>query len=224
MTPVTVPDPAFTFGAGNGWTHDFVNLPVGAVCEVTETQKGFAATSTVGAPVTILANGTAAPLVSIDVLNDFQLGTLALGKESLGLFAARHAGNSFQVTVECWQDVNGTMTKIEPIKDGEVRIIKAGEVTKFDDLPVPAECTFDELDNGGADMGIYRVSAIPMVGSTVTVMPVDLDIQLDNLFMLASTGRDADVWIIGALISLLSGVCLVVIGRRRERVRPTATR
>jgi len=223
MTPVTVPDPTFTFGAGNGWTHDFVNLPVGAVCEVTETQKGFAATSTVGAPVTILANGTAAPLVSIDVLNDFQLGTLALGKESMGLFAARHAGNSFQVTVECWQDVNGTMTKIEPIKDGEVRIIKAGEVTKFDELPVPAECTFDELDNGGADMGVYSVAAVPIIGSTITVDPGDMDVQLANLFLLASTGSDADVWIIGALISLLAGVCLVIVGRRRERVRTRAT-
>jgi hypothetical protein len=223
-TPVVLPYAAnVTLDGGNGYTHDFENLPVGAVCEITETRKGFAATSTVGAPVTILANGAGAPLVSIDVVNDFQLGTLSLGKESLGLFAARHAGNSFQVTVECWQDVDGTLTRIDPIKDGDVREIKAGEVTEFEDLPVPAECTFDELDNGGADMGVYSVAAVPMLGSTVSVDPGTMDVQLANLFLLASTGSDADVWIIGALISLLSGVCLVILGRRRERVRSRAT-
>ena len=224
MTPVKVPDPTFTFGAGNGWTHDFANLPVGAVCAVTETQKGFAATSTVSAPVTIVANGTAAPLVSIEVVNDFQVGTLALGKESLGLFAPRHADNTYQVTVECWQDVNGTPTRIEPIKDGEMRTIMAGQVIRFEDLPVPAECTFDELDNGGADMGVYSIAGVPLIGSTVSVDPGTLDLQLSNLFLLASTGSDADVWIIGALMSLLAGVCLVIVGRRRERVRPSATR
>jgi large repetitive protein len=218
MTPVPLPYAAtWTFGGGNSYTHDFVDLPVGASCEITENQKGFAATSAVTAPVTIVANGAAPPTVSIDVVNDFQLASLSLGKESLGLFAARHEGQSFQVSVECWQDVNGAPVKIDPITDGDLRTISAGETTEFVDLPVPAECTIDEVDDGGADMQVYSVKAVPMLGSSVILEPGEVDMQLANLFLLASTGSDADVWIIGALISLLSGVCLVIIGRHRQR-------
>jgi large repetitive protein len=218
MTAVPLPyADTYTFGGGNPYTHDFVDLPVGAVCAITETKKGFAATSTVSAPVTILANGASAPTISIDVVNDFQLGTLLLSKESLGLFADRHAGQTFQVAVECWQDVDGSPVKIDPITDGDIRTIAAGDTTEFVDLPVPAECTFDELDDGGADLRVYSVSAVPMLGSTAVVDPGMVNVQLDNLFLLASAGTDADVWIIGALVSLLSGVCLVIIGRRRMR-------
>jgi hypothetical protein len=224
-TPVVLPYAAtYTLGGGNPYTHDFTDLPVGAVCEISESKKGFAASSTVSSPVTIVANGAAPPTVSIDVVNDFQLGSLSLGKESLGLFAAKYGGQSFEVTVECWQDVDGTLTLIDPITDGEVRTIRAGETTEFVDLPVPAQCTFEETVDGGADLHIYSVAAVPVVGSLITVDPGATDIQLANLFLLAHTGSDADVWIVGALISLLSGVALVVIGRRRERGIPAATK
>jgi hypothetical protein len=158
--------------------------------------------------------------VEINVVNDFQLGTLALEKFSLGLFAARHAGEEFEVVVECWQDVDGTPTLVDPITNGDTRTIRAGETTEFEDLPVPAECTFEETVDGGADMAIYSVSSIPIIGSTLAVPEGDTDMDLGNLFTLAFSGTDADVWIIGALLSLLCGVALLAIGRRRERVRP----
>ncbi len=216
MTAVPLPYPAqYTLIAAEGYTHDFDDLPVGAVCEISESKRGFASTSTVGAPVTITAGGGGA--VSIDVVNDYQLGALSLSKASLGLFAGKHAGEAFEITVECWQDVDGTPILIDPITDGGVRTIRAGDVTEFKDLPVPAECTFDETVDGGANMHVYSVSAVPVLGSDVTVDPGTLNVQLDNLFLLSASGSDADVWIIGALISLLSGVCLVVVGRRRQR-------
>lgn len=217
MTEVPLPyADTYVLNDGEGYAHTFEDLPVGAVCEITETQKGFASTSTVGAPVTITPD--AVGTVSIDVVNDFQLGSLRLGKQSLGVFAARHDGQEFEISVECWQDVDGTDVKIDPIANGDVRTIRAGEETEFEDLPVPAECTFDETDNGGADMGVYSVAAVPMFGSTIEVQSGDLDVDLANLFLLAHNGSDVDGWIIGALISLLLGVCLVVAGRRRERV------
>jgi large repetitive protein len=204
-----------TLDGGNGYAHTFDDLPVGALCEITETRAGFASSTTVGAPVVITAAGVGTQ--SIDVVNDFELGSFRLSKATLGLFADRRAANSFQISVECWQDVNGVPTKIDPIANGDTRVIKAGETTDFIELPVPAECTFSELDNGGADMGIYSRGSVPMIGSTLTVEPADVDIDLANMYVLAHSGSDADVWIIGALISLLAGVALVVVGRRREK-------
>jgi len=211
-------DPNQILDGANGYSYTYVDLPVGAVCQISETRKGFATESTVGGPVTITPNsvGTA----SINVINDFQLGTLALEKFTLGLFAARHAGEEFEVAVECWYDVDGTATQIDPISDGDTRTIRAGEITEFEDLPVPAECTFEETEDGGADMAIYSVSSVPMFGSTLAVAEGTTDVDLGNLFTLAHTGSDADVWIIGALLTLISGVALVVVGKRRERVRP----
>jgi hypothetical protein len=218
-TPVALPyTPSYTLTAAESYEHTFEQLPAGAECSVSETKKGFAATSTVGAPVTIVADVVGVPTATeIEVVNDFQLGSIMLSKQSLGVFAARADGSVFEVTVECWQDVDGTPVKVEPIKDGEVRTISAGEQIVFEELPVPAECTFDETVNGGADLAVYSITSFPIFGSTITVDPSDLDVGLDNYFVLAHNGSDVDLWIIGALISLLSGVCLVVIGRRRER-------
>ena len=214
--PVVLPYTAnVTLDGGNGYAHTYDDLPVGALCEITETRAGFASTSTVGAPVVITAAGVGTQ--TIDVVNDFQLGSLRLSKATLGLFADRRAANSFEVSVECWQDVNGVPTKIDPIANGDTRVIKAGETTDFIDLPVPADCTFSELDNGGADMGIYSRASVPLIGSTITVEPADVDLELANMYVLAHSGSDADVWIIGALISLLAGVALVIVGRRREK-------
>ena len=214
--PVVLPYAAnVTLDGGNGYAHTYDDLPVGAECSITETRAGFASSSTVGAPVVITPSGVGT--VSIDVVNDFQLGSLSLSKATLGLFADRRAANSFQISIECWQDVNGTSTKIDPIANGDTRVIEAGETTDFIDLPVPADCTFSELDNGGADMGIYSRASVPLIGSTITVEPADVDLELANMYVLAHSGSDADVWIIGALISLLAGVALVVVGRRREK-------
>ena len=213
-------DPNQVLDGANGYSYTYNDLPVGAVCQISETRKGFATVSTVGGPVTITPDlvGT----VSINVINDFQLGTLALEKFTLGLFAARHAGEEFEVAVECWYDVDGTPTQVIPIANGDTRTIRAGEITEFEDLPVPAECTFEETEDGGADMAIYSVASVPMLGSTLAVAEGTTDVDLGNLFTLAHTGSDADVWIIGALLTLISGVALVAVGKRRERVRPVS--
>jgi hypothetical protein len=219
LTDVDFPgDPNQVLDAGSSYTHTYTDLPVGAICQVSETKKGFATFSNVGPAVTVTAD-LLAP-VEINVVNDYQLGTLALEKFTLGLFAARHDGEEFEVAVQCWQDVDGTPTLVDPIVNGDTRTIRAGEVTEFEDLPVPAQCTFEETVDGGADLAVYSVASVPMLGSTVTVPEGDTDMDLGNLFTLAHSGTDADVWIIGALISLMSGVALVAIGRRRERVRP----
>ena len=221
VTAIDIPDGAVqTLTASDSYSFTYTQLPVGALCQVSETKKGFATTSTVGPPVTITSDdvGTAA----IDVVNDFQLGTLALEKSTVGLFAARHAGAVFEVSVECWQDVDGVPTQIVPIADGDTRPIRAGEVTAFTDLPVPAECTFEETVDGGADLAIYSISSVPIIGSTATVAQGNVEVDLANLFTLANTGTDTDVWLIGALATLLSGVAFIAVGNSRRRVRPAS--
>ena len=216
-TPVALPDDAAqSLTAGNGYSVTYTQLPVGAVCQISETKKGFASLSTVGAPVTITADSVGT--VTIDIVNDFQLGTLALEKSTIGLFAARHAGEEFEVSVECWRDVDGVPTQITPIANGDTRPIRAGEVTEFTDLPVPAECTFDETVDGGADLAIYSVSSVPIVGSTAVVAEGKTAVDLANLFTLAHTGADADVWLVGALVTLLAGVALIAVSTVRRRV------
>lgn len=220
-TPVAFPDdPAQSLTAANGYAFTFTELPVGAQCVIAETKKGFATSSNVGAPVTITADSVGT--VTIEVVNEFQLGTLALEKSTLGLFAARHAGEEFEVGVECWRDVDGVPTQITPIANGDTRPIRSGEVTEFTDLPVPAECTFDETVDGGADLAIYSISSVPILGSTVVVAEGDTEVDLANLFTLAHTGADADVWLIGALVTLLSGVALIAVSTRRRSARLTS--
>lgn len=198
---------------GNGYAYTYHDLPVGAECSMEETKTGWSTSQTVGAPVTI-TRGTADP-VSINVENDFQLGTLALSKEILGVFSARAAGE-FNVTINCWAVVNGTVQSAV-VPGGNTRTVRPGEVTEFEELPVGTTCDFDESGNGGADMGVYSLNGIVQLNPSVDVPAGASTVALTNLYILAHAGTDSVIWILAAMVVAGTGILLIVGSRRRKK-------
>jgi large repetitive protein len=212
---VTFPQAAAQeLNSANGYSVSYRDLPVGATCSITESKTGFATTTTVGDPVVITRESVAT--AQIDLTNEFELAQLSLTKATLGLFSAGHKGESFEISADCNFDLDGVATTV-PLLGGDVREITAGEVTTFADLPAGTTCEFSETDNGGADMGVYSVASVPIVGKSVVVPVGSTDMQLSNLYLLAHTGDEPGLWILIALGFLGTGVTLVLVGRRRPR-------
>jgi large repetitive protein len=206
-------DAAQELNSANGYSVTYNDLPVGSACSVTETKTGFSTTSTVGAPVVITRQSVATAQIALT--NEFELSQLSLAKATLGLFAAGHDRESFEVMAECSYDLDG-VTTVVPLLGGNVREITAGELTTFSDLPAGTTCEFSETDNGGADMGVYSVSSVPMVGKSIVVPVGSTDMQLSNLYLLAHTGDEPGLWVLIAFGFLATGITLVLFGRRRR--------
>jgi large repetitive protein len=212
---VTIPEGASKrLTSANGYSVTYRDLPVGAECAITESERGFATTTTIGDPVVITREIDAT--AEIDLTNEFELSQLSLTKQTLGLFAAGHGDEDFEITAECTYDLDGVRTTV-PLLGGDVREITAGEITTFADLPAGTSCEFTETDNGGADMAVYTVGALPMAGSTVVVEVGSTDAQLANMYLLAHSGDEPGLWTLIAFAFMGTGITLLVLGRRRRR-------
>ena len=154
----TIAQPTFTVEPDA--THVVADLPVGAVCDVSETQS-FGATSTTYAPastVVIHTGGTS----TVTVTNTFDVGSLAITKVVAGA-GAEFANAEFVVGVGC---VDGATTTFEetltfPPTGGNVTIpsVLTGSI-----------CTITEPTTGGATATTFQTSGGTSVDSaTVTI-------------------------------------------------------
>lgn len=198
--------------AANGYAFTYRDLPVGAECSLEETNTGYSTVQTIGAPVTI--ERASVSTVAIDLDNEFLLGDISFTKEVLGAFVARAAG-SFDVTVDCTYDLNGVATPLV-LPGGPTITIRAGETVEFENLPVDTTCEFDELGNGGADVGVYNLNGIVLVGNSIDLPEGENDLTLSNLYLLAHNGTDSLMLIFAAMLTAGTGIVIVAANRKRR--------
>lgn len=211
--------------ADGNFTVTYSDLPVGATCDVTETEDGFADSSTVtvddGDPVdgktgrVVLGDSENVSVVTIT--NTFTAGQIAITKHLSGNAAAAHVADVFGVSLACtWHDQEVV------IPGGADRELRVGTDVVYTDLPTGAECVVTETQNGGAtqvtmvaDGAAADSPAAVTIGKNTTV-----EVVVDNRFdaPLPSTGGDARIVaaILGGGGLLLLVGALLVRRRRRE--------
>lgn len=131
------------------------NVPPGSQCQVVETDDGGATEVTYTPAGTPGASGSVTTAAGVphhvSVTNDFRTSTLVVNKEVVGAGSPQHAQGPFTYSVVCsFNGRPGVVNKTITIAKGN------GSQTAFtseplDGLPVGAECTVAETDNGGAD-------------------------------------------------------------------------
>lgn len=164
-TTLTVPlasgDAAFTLADGD--SHTVTELPVTAVCRLTETDSDGATTigmNVDGGAVTTVAEaqpyaitlGTNAEYDAV-VRNSYAGGQLAVAKTVSGSGASYGTG-PFTVAVECTYDG-------QTLYDGDFTIVDGQTVTLAPVFPIGTLCAIDETDAGGA--------TTPASGSSVSI-------------------------------------------------------
>ncbi|WP_428538387.1 DUF5979 domain-containing protein [Propionicimonas sp.] len=149
-------------------TATFSPIPVGAVCEVTQTDAaGADQLSSV-----VVASGTV-DLVA-DVVNEYSAGTLTITKRLRGADASAHTHTRFRFTVTCTAaDGSTSYTDV-------VSIVGAGSRTISDDdgqpllFPAGTSCWAKESDTGGADAHSVDHDSAATALSVVTGQPASV--------------------------------------------------
>ncbi len=163
----------------------FTGIPVGAVCDITETDNG-GASSTVPVDlgtVTVPAQGTAA--VTVSATNDFPAGSVTIGKVTDGDAAAVMSGAEYLIKVTCERDLPGGGTEV--IVDSQ-QTLRNGESVKLPDpLPIGARCWAEELDSVGATQVVIDHDVNNKL--TVTADQLDIAISVTNVY---TPGGDAN--------------------------------
>ena len=177
----------------------YLNIPAGTVCTVTETGAGttpaISVVTVTPEPVTIPAGGVAEEQVTNTY--SFNPGTLAVRK----VFAGEAAGyqGDVELLVTCIDDDGGSvLDESVPVPAGETESFEA----TFEDLPPGAECTVTE----------------PVSGATETVA-VQTDLP-DPVVIPAADGAEAVVTntytFAAGLVSLTKTVAGTAVGEQGE--------
>ncbi|MFF0741585.1 DUF5979 domain-containing protein [Streptomyces sp. NPDC004111] len=147
-------------------------LPAGARCTAVETDRGGADSVDITATDssetgTAVIDSVPGRTAGLTVTNDFPNGSLRVIKHLAGA-GVHFADRTLRFRVRC--DFNGR-------KDAVVRTVTARPPTltgQVDDIPVGAECTVDEIDQGGADETPPPVGPITITkDGAVTTAAVD---------------------------------------------------
>ncbi|WP_106269111.1 MULTISPECIES: DUF5979 domain-containing protein [Isoptericola] len=174
----------------------YEGLPVGAVCTVTETDDGSATDVTISSAVEGGEAGQAIvpaagdTTVGITVTNTFDLGEVVVDKVTDGDGAEAWGAGPFEVELAC--TFNGA--EIE-IPGGATRTLTPGSSVTFADLPVGAECSVTETDDGGAT----ETSIAPESVTVGSLADDPVGVTVTNTFDLGSVQVDKELAGIGAL-------------------------
>lgn len=127
-----------------------LTAPLGSKCTATETSKGGATAVAVDAVDGVTLDSESGDF-KITVTNTFDLGKIRLYKDvaGAGQEAGMTEGNVYRFDVVC--AFNG---KADAFVQRGVEIVDDGSgqmFTEIEGVPVGAECTISEVDNGGAD-------------------------------------------------------------------------
>ncbi len=131
-----------------GDDRDVLDAPVGATCAATELDDGGATTSTVDPAAGLLVTPGAAGALTLSVTNTFERGQLQIRKLVTGSGATLPTG-PFAYDVACTFEG----VAIDPVTVTVPRAAGATELVADVPLllPIGAECTVTETDDGGAD-------------------------------------------------------------------------
>lgn len=141
-----------TLSRAGGLSTTYDNLPIGAVCHVSETRTGAATSSTVSSSGRAVIDDPKVP-ARISVTNDFRVGGIRVTKSIEGKAAGEvPAKLAFEIRASCVQRIDGVDVAV-PVSGDGLRTVstRRGMVAMFDNLPVGATCTITETDDGGAD-------------------------------------------------------------------------
>ncbi|GAA1724081.1 hypothetical protein GCM10009809_19840 [Isoptericola hypogeus] len=171
-------------------------LPVGADCVVTESIDGSATaveiSTTVdgGEPGEVVVPAAGDETVGLTVTNTFDVGSVVVDKAVDGDGAEAWGAGPFDVQLAC--TFNGNDIEIP---GGAVRTLSPGDAVSYDDLPVGAECTVTEPDDGSA-------TSTTIEPETVTVAAQDAEpvtVTVTNTFDLGQVQVDKELAGLGAL-------------------------
>ena len=188
MTPVAIPgefdgDPSpatrdlTADSTPVAYVAQYVGLPLGAECELTETLLG-------GADSSVVAPGTftleAIP-TAVTVTNTFGDPTVHVAKTLGGDGVPLYGAGPFEVTLECTREVNGETVPVV-IPDGNTRELNSvnGYENSFTMLPSFAQCELTETTTGGATSHEIT-NPIFQLGDTDSVH----ELQMENDFQLS---------------------------------------
>ena len=222
--PVTVPGGAArALTDANGYTALYDTLPVGAVCGIEETDQGGASsveiTDDAANPISEVTITGAATPTQVIVTNTFDLGSIEVSKFVWGDPNGDHQKRVFTIELHC--EVAGNQITIP---GGASRGLTVADRVVYADLPVGADCSIVETDNGGA-VSTTMTPADPTDASKARVVVTGgaaASIVVDNMYEigLPLTGGERTMWILpfGGVLLLLGAALIVVRRVRRTRV------
>lgn len=221
--PVTVPGGASrVLDADGDYTALYDTLPVGAVCGIEESDTGGASSVEIlddaSNPITEVTITEDVAPTQVVVVNTFELGSIEVSKFVWGDPNGDHQKRVFEIELTCELAGSGF-----EIPGGATRGITVADGVLYTDLPVGAECTLAETDNGGAVLTTMTPEngADSSTARVVVEAGAAASIIVDNTYEigLPLTGGERAMWMLpfGALLLLAGGgfVLAGVVRRRR---------
>lgn len=150
------------------------NLPTGASCRVTETDRGGA--NSTNAPITIVVGASNTTPATGTVTNTFTTGSLRVTKALSGAPAnglAPATTDAYAVELSCTRVVNGATVAVA-IPGGASRTITGAGTALYSGLPTGAQCTIAETDAGHATSHSFSPAGPYTIGSGATPLAVTL--------------------------------------------------
>ncbi|MHA7985380.1 DUF5979 domain-containing protein [Rathayibacter sp. CAU 1779] len=172
-SPVSIPGGATRelSSAGN-WEASYDPLPIGAVCDISETDDQGATSTTITdadgntvSEVTITDQTT--PL-QLTVTNTFDVGSIQVDKVIAGASGGLHEGDTFQILATCTYQ-----GETIDVPGGAARQLTVGTPVVYDDLPIGTVCSIEETDDSGAVASIVVPQSV-----TVTSNGTDDTVQV----------------------------------------------
>lgn len=196
----------------NGFTNSWESIPAGADCVVTESRSGGATRVEVrDGEFTVVADEEHV----VTLTNWFLLASFTITKDVTGPMAANNVDSTFVIETSCLWNVDGVWEEV--LDETELRHqIRHGQVVTFENLPAAAECSINEVDDGGATAQLVWMAGAPVIGDVVLAEQAN-DSTLSNVFLpsLAETGFELVLWLQAVAALIFAGLLLLTIARRR---------
>lgn len=234
--PLNTPGgPTRELTADNDYTATYDPLLFGSTCTIEETGTGGATETVItdadGEEVSEFTIDSLTEAVRLDVTNTFGVGRVRVHKTVTG-----DGSGPYEVRLACTQDVDGEETRVAVPGGGDRTLSEGSMTTTYADLPVGAECTLRETDDGGARATtITPNDGDPSVGTVTVEDGATVTFEVENEFdpavgpgdegdegpggLLPGTGapRGLLALVIAGLALLAAGALLIERGRRGRR-------
>lgn len=201
--PVVVYDATTSVNKSSpSWT--LTKLASGAACTITETGSGGATTAARDAHFVVSSDQSQPTAVAMT--NDFATGSVRIVKRILvdgeSSAAEPYASASYQVSLACTREVNGSRVPIE-IPGGAERTITGAGSALYEGLPTGAQCAASEVEAGFAlpsdQVSVTQPEAVPADDTVEATISNDYHTGL--LTITKRLGGDgADAWANGSSV------------------------
>lgn len=179
-TDIELPnDGRLVLSEANEYSATIENLLVGAECSVVETNEDGAHSSELTPNGGVVTIGESEQVVSVDITNTFDVGSVRIKKTVDGP-AAMYGVGPFEAQLACSYKVDGEIRQVALENDGiAVLSDENGYQAQFDGIYVGADCVVEETEVAGA-----HVSAISPNDGLVTVTESEqvVEVEITNTF------------------------------------------